>query len=53
MIAFLDGLAAEMRERAEPQSGFAPPYTTVHVGTVEGGTAMQCSPTDYIKKSSK
>ena len=44
LIAFLDGLAAEMRERAEPESGFAPPYTTVHVGTVEGGTALNIIP---------
>lgn len=38
-IAFLDGLAARFRERADPDSGFDPPYHTLHVGTVAGGTA--------------
>lgn len=44
LIDFLDRLAAEMRERAEPESGFTPPYTTVHVGTISGGTALNIIP---------
>ena len=44
LVAFLGGLAAEMKGRAEPASGFEPPYTTVHVGTIEGGTALNIIP---------
>ncbi len=44
LIGFLDRLAAEMRERADPDSGFTPPYTTVHVGTIVGGTALNIIP---------
>ncbi len=39
LIAFLDGLAAQFRSAAEPDSGFDPPWHTLHVGTVSGGTA--------------
>ena len=28
-----------MRGRPKVDSGFVPPYTTIHVGTVKGGTA--------------
>jgi acetylornithine deacetylase len=44
LISFLGGLATEMKDRAEPDSGFEPPYTTVHVGTIEGGTALNIIP---------
>lgn len=44
LIGFLGNLAEEMRGRAEPDSGFDPPYTSVHVGTVEGGTALNIIP---------
>lgn len=44
LIAFLGRLAVEMKDRAEPDSGFEPPYTTVHVGTIEGGTALNIIP---------
>ncbi len=46
LIHFLAGLADEMASRAEPDSGFDPPYTTVHVGTVSGGTAHNIVPLD-------
>lgn len=39
LIHFIDGMARECAERARPESGFAPPYTTIHVGMVKGGTA--------------
>ncbi len=39
LIAFLDDLAARFRAGADPGTGFDPPYHTLHVGTVEGGTA--------------
>lgn len=44
LIACLDGLGAEMKARARPDSRFEPPHTTVHVGTVEGGTARNIIP---------
>lgn len=37
LIAFLDGLARKAWTR--PNDGFDPPYDTLHVGIVEGGTA--------------
>ena len=37
-------LAAEMRERGDPSGRFNPPYTTVHVGLIEGGTAKNIIP---------
>ena len=39
LVHFLTEIADEMAARAEPESGFDPPYTTVHVGTMSGGTA--------------
>jgi acetylornithine deacetylase len=44
LITFLSRMAEEMRQRGDPDSGFDPPYTTVHVGTVEGGTALNIIP---------
>ena len=44
LIGFLSRMAEEMKGRAEPDSGFDPPFTTVHVGTVEGGTALNIIP---------
>ena len=39
LICFIDGMARECASRPEPGSGFMPPWTTIHVGTVRGGTA--------------
>ena len=39
LIHFIDALARECAARPDPQSGFSPPYTTIHVGVVNGGTA--------------
>ncbi len=44
LIGFLHRLAKEMRGRAKPETGFDPPYTTIHVGTVQGGTANNIIP---------
>ena len=33
-----------MRERGDPSGRFDPPYTTVHVGLIEGGTAKNIVP---------
>lgn len=44
MISYLNDLAQEMRERAPLVDGFDPPYTTVHVGRIKGGTAANITP---------
>ena len=46
LVHFLTEVADEMAARAEPESGFDPPYTTVHVGTIKGGTAHNIVPLD-------
>ena len=46
LVHFLTEIAEEMAARAEPESGFDPPYTTVHVGTIQGGTAQNIVPLD-------
>jgi acetylornithine deacetylase len=40
IIAEIGRLAAEARERARPDSGFDPPHTTLSVGTIAGGAAV-------------
>ena len=40
MIAEIGRLHAEARGRARPDSGFDPPHTTLSVGTIAGGTAV-------------
>lgn len=44
MIGFLGELAEEMRQRGDPSERFTPPYTTVHVGPIKGGTALNIIP---------
>ncbi len=44
MISFLNILAEEMRGRKPLIDGFDPPYTTVHVGRIKGGTASNITP---------
>jgi acetylornithine deacetylase len=40
LIAYLGDLAAEKAAEADPESRFVPPYSTINVGTVRGGTAL-------------
>jgi acetylornithine deacetylase len=40
IIAAIERLAAEARARARPESGFDPPNTTLSVGTIAGGSAV-------------
>jgi acetylornithine deacetylase len=40
LIAFIDDMMAENKAKADPDSAFTPPYTTLHVGVVHGGTAL-------------
>lgn len=39
LITKLGEMADERAQRADPDCGFIPPYSTIHVGTVSGGTA--------------
>ena len=39
LIHRLDAMARECAADPKPESGFEPPYTTIHVGVVNGGTA--------------
>lgn len=39
-IEFLTGLAAEIRDAADPENPFEPPWTTFNVGTIQGGEAL-------------
>lgn len=40
IIREIGRLAAEAKDRARPDSGFDPPHTTLSVGTIAGGTAV-------------
>jgi acetylornithine deacetylase len=40
IIAEIARLAAAARSRSRPESGFDPPHTTLSVGTIAGGTAV-------------
>lgn len=39
LINKLDEMAKRLRDNADPGNRFPPPYTTIHVGTANGGTA--------------
>lgn len=43
-VAELNRLADEMIARGDPSGRFDPPFTTVHVGTMNGGTARNILP---------
>src|SRR6185437_13306847 len=40
IIAEIDRIAADARGRARPESGFDPPHTTLSIGTITGGAAV-------------
>jgi acetylornithine deacetylase len=44
LIGFLSELARERREERPHNHHFDPPYTSVHVGTIRGGTALNIIP---------
>lgn len=44
MVHFLKGIAGEFEAAADPGLGFDPPYSTVHVGRIAGGTAPNIVP---------
>ena len=47
-VAFLDDLFEEMQTRARPDMGFIPPYTTIQVGILNGGTANNITAQDCV-----
>ncbi len=44
MICELQRIAADMRRRGDASGRFDPPYTTLNVGTITGGTALNIVP---------
>ena len=46
LINFLDGISAEMRQRSDDDTSkrFDPPYTSVQIGVIEGGEAVNIIP---------
>ncbi len=44
LIGYLETLGAEMARRGDPSARFDPPCTTVHVGVIDGGTAVNIVP---------
>ncbi|HEX7776247.1 MAG TPA: acetylornithine deacetylase [Parvibaculum sp.] len=44
LISFLMELAEEMRGRGDASGRFRPPYTTINVGIINGGTALNIIP---------
>lgn len=46
LIAFIKSLARRKREHGPFDGEFAPPYTSLHTGTVNGGTALNIVPKD-------
>src|SRR5262245_30795124 len=44
VLGEINAIAREMRERGDPTGRFDPPYTSVHVGTIAGGTARNIVP---------
>lgn len=44
LVSYLSELAHDQRENHGDHHRFEPPYTTVHVGTIRGGTALNIIP---------
>jgi acetylornithine deacetylase len=46
IIAYLKGMARRRRDQGPFDHAFVPPYTTIHTGTIQGGTALNIVPRD-------
>jgi len=46
IVAHIAALARQFRDRGRRDEGYDVPYTTVHVGTIRGGTALNIVPRD-------
>lgn len=40
LVAFIDDMMQENAAKADAANGFVPPYTTLHTGVIQGGTAI-------------
>ena len=48
LVCELNRIADAMIARGDPSGRFDPPYTTVHVGTIDGGTARNILPKSCV-----
>ena len=46
IVAYLKGMARRRRDQGPFDPAFTPPYTTIHTGTIAGGTALNIVPRD-------
>ena len=46
IVAYLKGMARRRRDKGPFDPAFTPPYTTIHTGTMAGGTALNIVPRD-------
>lgn len=46
IVAYLRAMARRKRDHGPFDADFAPPYTTIHTGTIRGGTALNIVPRD-------
>jgi acetylornithine deacetylase len=46
IVAYLKGMARRRRDKGPFDQAFVPPYTTIHTGTIQGGTALNIVPRD-------
>ncbi len=44
LVEFLRGILAEMKDRGDETGRFDPPYTSLNIGMIEGGTAVNITP---------
>jgi acetylornithine deacetylase len=48
LVAYLKGMARRFRNEGPFDPDYSPPYTTVHTGKIQGGTALNIVPKDCI-----
>jgi len=48
LIAELNRIAADLKAAADPKSRFDPPYTTIQIGLISGGTATNIIPKECV-----
>jgi len=48
VVAYLKGMARRLRRNGPHDPDFTPPYTTVHTGTIHGGTALNIVPKECV-----
>jgi acetylornithine deacetylase len=48
VVIFLNAIAERLRIEGPHDDGYAPPYTSVHTGTIHGGTQLNIVPQDCV-----